>query len=236
MHKFFALLIALLPAAACADGLPQTAYIHVTGHGEVLAVPDILRVSVTLEQTGMDAKAARAEVEGRAAKVLALARSLDVADKDITAPSVTVYPQYEWHQSTGSSGGKQVMVGYHVTRAIALTLRDVSRYGDLVDGLFAAGVTRLDSVVPDTSKREALQRQAQAQAVADARSKAENLADAADVPLGGLFSLSDVSESRAPRPLMMATAARGASDNSPEFLNGEIEIDADVDAYYLIAK
>lgn len=234
MYKLFTLLIAFLPAAAFADGLPQTAYIHVSGHGEVHVVPDILHVSLTLEQTSMDAKAARAQVEDRAAKVLVVARELGLADKDIAAPSVTVYPQYEWHQSTGSDG-KQVMVGYHVTRSIALTLRDVSRYGDLVDGLFDAGVTRLDSVVSDTSKREALQRQAEGEAVADARSKAENLADAADVPLGGLFSLSDVSESRAPRPLMMA-AARSASDSSSEFLNGEIEVDADVDVYYLIAK
>lgn len=238
MPKLFFLLIALMPAVALADslfgGLPQAPYIHVTGHGEVHVAPDMLRGSLSLEKTSMDPKAARADVEERAAKVLALAMKLGIADKDIVAPSVTVNPQYEWHQAPNSEG-KQVLTGYRVTRAIQLTLRDVSRYGELVDGLFAAGVTRLDSVDPDSSKRPALQVQAEAAAVADARSKAEALADAADVPLGGMFSLSDESAPRMPRPLMMA-AARSASGSTPEYLNGEIEIDADVDVYYLIAK
>lgn len=238
MSKLILFLVAFIPVAVLADGLPQAPYIHVTGHGEVHAVPDILRVSLTLEKTSLDAKAARADVEERAAKVLAVAAKLGIADKDIAAPSVTVYPDYQWQQSSISSSGqgKQVLTGYHVTRAISLTLRDVSRYGELADGLFAAGVTRLDSVDPDSSKRQELQRQAMTAAVADARNKAETLADAADVPLGGLYSLMDVSADRGPHPVAMITAARMSPEPNPQFLNGEIEIDADVDVYYLIAK
>src|SRR5579871_3082575 len=237
MSKLVLFLVAFIPVAVLADGLPQAPYIHVTGHGEVHAVPDILRVSLTLEKTSLDAKAARADVEERAAKVLAVAAKLGIADEDIVAPSVTVYPDYQWQQSSISSSGqgKQVLTGYHVTRAVTLTLRDVSRYGELADGLFAAGVTRLDSVDPDSSKRVDLQRQAEAAAVADARSKAESLADAADVPLGSMFSLSDAGTPRTPRGVLMAALAPESSKPA-QFLNGEIEIDADVDVYYLIAK
>lgn len=223
------------PFAVSADGLPTSPYIQVSGHGEVRVAPDMLVVSMTLEKTGMDAKAARADVEGRAAKVIATARKLGLADKDIKAPAVTVEPQYEWHNAPDGSG-KQVLTGQHVTRSITLTLRDVSRYGDLADGLFAAGVTRLDGVAPDTSERDKLQQQALGLAVGAAHAKAEALAGSAGVSLGAVYSISEDGGVRAPRPMMMAAMSRASSEAAPEYLNGEIEIDADVQVYYLMGK
>ncbi|HEV2321829.1 MAG TPA: SIMPL domain-containing protein [Gammaproteobacteria bacterium] len=232
MLRSLVLFALCLPVLVLADGLPSSPYIEVNGHGELHVAPDLAYVNLTLEKTSMDAKAARADVEARAAKVIALARQLGIADKDIKAPAITVYPQYDWHQ-TSSGDGKQVLVGQHVTRSISLTLRDLSRYGALADGLFAAGVTRLDDVVPDRSDRDQLQQQALAQAVRDAHGKAEALAAAASVALGAVYRISEQEGSRGPRPMMMA-AARGAGNQEPEFLSGEIEIDADVAAYYLI--
>lgn len=233
MLKPLLLLSLLVPAGAFADGLPSSPYVEVSGHGEVRVAPDLAYVSLTVEKTGLDAKAARANVEARAAKVIALARRLGIADKDIQAPAVTVDPQYEWRQVQGGEG-KQVLVGQHVTRAITLTLRNLSRYGELADGLFAAGVTRLDNVEPDRSDRNILQQQALAQAVRDAHAKAEALADAAGVALGAVYRISEQSADRGPRPLMMAAARMGGGNAQPEFPSGEIEIDADVEAYYLL--
>ncbi|HEV7165861.1 MAG TPA: SIMPL domain-containing protein [Gammaproteobacteria bacterium] len=238
MPKLIILLLFLIlfsPFAVSADGLPQSPYIQVSGHGEVHAAPDMLIVSMTLEKTGMDAKAARADVEGRAAKVIALARKLGLADKDIRAPAVTVEPQYEWHNSSGGDG-KQVLVGQHVSRGITLTLRDIARYGDLADGLFAAGVTRLDGVLPDTGERDKLQQEALGLAVGAAHTKALALAAAAGVSLGAAYSIAENGESRGPRPMFMAGASRASAEAAPEYLNGEIEIDADVQVYYLMGR
>jgi uncharacterized protein len=234
MYRVLPALLLLVSPALFADGLPTSPYIQVSGHGEQHVAPDLFRVSLTLEKTSMDANAARADVEARAAKVLALAHKLGLADKDIQAPAVTVEPQYEWRSAPGGDG-KQVLVGQHVQRAMTLTLRDVSRYGALVDGLFAAGVTRLDGVVPDTSERDALQQRAMVAAVQDAHAKAEALAEGAGVALGPVFSVAEQAGMRGPRPLMMGAMSR---DNAapPEYLNGQIEIDADVQVYYLIGK
>ena len=234
MYKLLPALLLLVSPALFADGLPGSPWIQVSGHGEEHVAPDILRVSLTLEKTSMDAVTARADVEARAAKVLALARKLGLADKDIRAPAVTVEPQYEWRSAPGGDG-KQVLVGQRVQRSMTLTLRDVSRYGTLVDGLFADGVTRLDGVEPDSSERDALQQQALAAAVQDAHAKAVALAQGAGVSLGPVYSVSEQAGSRGPRPLMMAAMSRGNAAQ-PEYLNGEIEIDADVQVYYLIGK
>src|SRR6185503_1433999 len=95
MLRSLALLLCLMPVAALADGPPRDPYIQVGGHGELQVAPDMAYLSLSLDKTATDAKAARADVEGRAAKVIALARKLGIADKDIEAPAVTVYPEYQ---------------------------------------------------------------------------------------------------------------------------------------------
>lgn len=237
LYGLLATLIALAASATAADGLPTSPFIQVNGHAQLEVAPDMAYVSLTLEKTDLDAKAARADVEGRTAKVIALARKLGIADKDIDAPSVSVFPQYGWVvESSVASKRSYKLIGHHVTRGVTLTLRDLSRYGELVDGLFDAGVTDLGNVVMDRSDRDALQQKARTQAVADAHDKATGLAKSAGVNLGAVYSISDQGGGGGPRPVMMAAMARDSSGATPEYLNGKIEISADVQVYYLIGK
>lgn len=232
--KALAILSLLLPLAAAADGVPASPYIQVNGHGELQVAPDMAYLSLTLEKSDKDVKLARDDVEARAAKVIALARKLGLADADIDAPAVTVMPEYQWLRDSPNSSNTRKLVGQHVTRAITLTLRDLGRYGELVDGLFDAGVTDLGNVTLDRSDRRALEQKASALAMQDAQDKAAGLAKSAGVTLGALFSITAQGGSFEPRP-MMAAAAR-APGPAPEYLNGKIEISADVLVYYLIGK
>ena len=235
-------LLALLAlcGSAAADGLPDAPYIQVNGHGSLQLEPDILYVDLTLEKSAPDAKAARADVEARTVKVIAAARKLGLADKDIEARAISVYPEYGRVKGPLSSSpdGQEPLkvVAQHVTREVTLSLRDLGRYGELVDALFAVGVTRLDQVTPDRSDRATQQRKALALAVQDAHDKAASLAQGAGVNLGAVFSIAEQGGNYGPRPMMMARAEASASAGSPEYLPGLIEIDADVSVYYLIAK
>jgi uncharacterized protein YggE len=226
--------VSLLAVSASADGLPTAPYIQVSGRGELQVAPDMAYVSLTVEQTAMDAKSARADVEARTAKVIALARRLGIADKDIDAPSVTVQPQYQWVKN--DSGGSRKLVGQHVSRSVTLTLRDLSRYGDLVDGLFQAGVTDLGNVQTDRSDRHALEQKARALAVADARDRAAGLAQSAGVNLGSVYSIAEQGGGFTPQPMRMYAASIAAAAPAPEYLNGKIQINADVTVFYLIDK
>lgn len=228
------LAFAVAPFAAGADGLPKDPYIQVSGHGELHLKPDVLHVSLTVEKMDPDLKTARADVESRASKVIEAARKLGIADKDIDAAAIYIYPEYEWQK-----GGGQRLVGQHVTRNLYLTLRELDRYGALVDELMSAGVTRLDNVSPDLSDREAETQKALDQAVLEAHDKAAGLAKTAGVTLGAVYSIAEQGATFAPRPMAMAGAMRAATASSasePEYLPGEVEIDADVTVYYLITR
>ena len=231
-----------IPALAVADGLPTAPYIQVSGHGELQLAPDMAYVSLSVEKTALDAKAARDDVEARAAKVIAVARGLKIVDKDIDAPSVTVYPEYTWvteNPTMGSGGSRRVrkLTGHHVTRVITLTLRDLAHYGELVDGLFDAGVSDLGNVSMDRSDRAAQQQKARALAVEDAHARAAGLAESAGVNLGSVYSITEQGGSFGPRPMRMAAlASADAAPAAPEYLDGKIEISADVTVFYSINK
>ncbi|HEY3646144.1 MAG TPA: SIMPL domain-containing protein [Gammaproteobacteria bacterium] len=223
----------LTPVLAAADGLPSAPYIQVNGHGELQVVPDIAHLTLTLEKVDQDATKARADVEGRATKALDAIRKAGVADRDIDAPSVSVYPEYVCDSTTISSS-KDCTHTQHVRRSIDLTLRDLSRYGELVDALFKAGVTDLGDVELGRSDRRALEQKARALAVADAHDQAAGLAQSAGVNLGPVYSVAEHGGGLSPRPMMAMAAAK--SNASPEYLNGKIEISADVTVFYLIKK
>jgi hypothetical protein len=236
---WFAALLLWAPLAAVSDGLPSSPYIQVSGRGSLEVVPDMATLSLSIEKIAPDAATARTDVEAHTAKVLDAARKIGIADKDIEAPSVSVYPVYGCESSGLSSVSGNCarrVTGQHVSRTVTLTLRDLSRYGELADGLFKAGVTDLGNMDMDRSDRRALQQRARALAVADAHDKAAGLAQSAGVTLGAVYSIAEQGNDFGPRPMMARASLGGSAATSPEFLNGKIEISADITVFYLINK
>ncbi|MBU6422062.1 MAG: SIMPL domain-containing protein [Gammaproteobacteria bacterium] len=219
------LLLALLPFAALAGALPATPYVQVSGHGSVTVVPDLARVTVSVAKTEKDLALARNDVEQRAAAVIAAARKLGITEHDINAASISIWPEYQWQNNS------QVFAGQHVNRNIVITLRDLSRYADLVASLIKAGVTTFDTVL-DRSDVAALRRQALAQAVEDAHARALALAQAAQVKLGAVYSITENNGFARPQPMMMA--AKMSPADGAQYQPGAMEINADVSVVYLL--
>ncbi|HEY1772087.1 MAG TPA: SIMPL domain-containing protein [Gammaproteobacteria bacterium] len=232
----FASLLLLAPLASSADGLPDQAYISVSGRGELNVAPDIAYISITLEKIAPDAKAARADVEARTAKVLAAARKVGIADKDIDAPSISIQPAYGWDRKQPEGTSVQKLVGQQVTRTVTLTLRELDKYGELADGLVQSGVSSAYSIGFDRSDRAALEQKARALAVADAHGRAAGLAQSAGVNLGAVYSITEQDGGFAPRPMRAMALEAASGPSAPEYLSGKIEISAEVSVLYLIGK
>lgn len=227
--KNLLLLLMLLPAAAFAAALPAAPYVQVSGRGTLRVVPDIAHVSVTVEKTDRSLAAARAAVEHRAAAIIEAARRLGVAEHDIRAASLSIWPEYQWQNNT------QVFVGQHVSRGIEITLRDLARYPDLVAALVKAGVDSATSARLDHSDMPRLRREALVKAVEDAHARAAALVKAAGAALGPVYSISESGPSPVPRPLV-TMAARAASAAPPVYESGTIEVDAEVHVVYLLKQ
>lgn len=224
-HLVLVLVFLLLPLAVFADALPSAPYVQVTGHGSLTVVPDMARVTVTVAQTDKDLTLARNDVESRATAVIASARQLGVAERDISAASISIWPEYQWQTNS------QIFIGHHVSRRIEITLRDLSRYIELIGALVKSGVTTFDTAL-DHSDLTDLRRQALAKAVEDAHARALALALAADVSLGAVYSITENTGFAVPRPLV--TGARMAPAGGAEYAPGTMEINADINVVYLL--
>ena len=219
-------LMLLIPALALADALPAMPYVQVSGHGTLSIVPDMAHISITIEKTDKDLASARADVERRAAQVIGAAKKLGIAERDIDATNISVWPEYQWQNN------HQIFMGQHVSRRIQITLRDLPQYADLVSALVKAGVNNVGSTTLDRSDMPQLRQQALAKAVDDAHQRAQVLAAAAGVDLGAVYSITENS-GFSPRPLVMAGRAANSSSGA-DYEPGSLDVTADVSIVYLL--
>jgi uncharacterized protein YggE len=230
------------------------ATISFSGHGEVTAVPDIANVYFNISKDAKTAKDAQDGVAVIEKKALDFLKTKNVADKDIQTANASFYPKYEYQNaicpqpaslpSTGNIGngtlycpsGKQVAVGYTASESITVKVRNTDDVGAIMQGLGATGVSDLSGPNFAIDNEDALKIQARKNAIDDAKTKAETLAQDLGVTLGKITSFSDSSGGY---PLMYATSAMmkdsAAVTPAPAVLpKGENTISSDVTITYEI--
>ena len=166
--------------------------IVVGGTGRVAVEPDVadLQLGVSIARPTVDA--ARADAAVAMTSILAAVRSAGVADPDIRTTLVSVQPRYDYRD-----GKPPVLTGYDLSNSVQVTVRDLTRLGDVIDGSLQAGATSMDSLSFRRDDPSEAERAARLAAVAEARSRADVLAEAAGVTIVGV---SDIVEGGGPGP------------------------------------
>jgi uncharacterized protein len=209
-----------LEAHARSDG------IHVTGAGEVRVVPDMAQVALEVRREGNDAAALKTELDRVTAAVIALTRSLRIDAKDVTAAAVTIQPRYR-HRD-----GETVVDGVVAVRSIEVTLRQLDRIGELVNGALERGVNGIRGVTLDASNRAELEDRALDRAIDDAVRVAGRVAERFGVPLGTLVATETSPHTVVP-VAMDAMAVRMAPES---FEPGTLTIRREVRATFAIGQ
>ena len=195
------------PAASDADT------VTVTGVGSVESVPDEANFNFGVESRGRTAQAAIAANATAMEQVVAALRRAGA--RDIATQWVSVYTV------TDENG---VATGYAASNSVSATI-GVQRAGALIDAAAEAGANQISGPGMSSSDADRLYREALADAVADARQRAEVLARAAGRSLGEISSLSEVGSQAIP---YYAEAARDATAASTPIVPGEQETSASV--------
>lgn len=204
------MLLPLLPMAhATAEALPDGPHVQVQGQGEVEAMPDTVIISLDVTRTAPETGEARRQVDRIAADIQAVAERFDVRGDDYRASRIQIQPEYEW------TNGKRHLLGQQVSRQFELTLRDIERYGELIQGLAETEISALRNIRFDFSNRTELYRQAERLAAAAARDQAANLAAAMDARLGRIYSVSASGAAPAPMPRAEMMMMSKAADSAP---------------------
>lgn len=219
---FFAtLLMAALSTTAAAE---TPVGIHVSGRGTLDVAPDMGQVVLHVRREGTRASALKAELDEVVAAVLKLTRTLQIEQRDVTATALSITPRYQRRDN------ESVVEGLVASRQIEITLRDLDRYGDLLNESLALGVNNTDPIRLDSSERATLEDQALELAMADARAEAGKIAAGFEVQLGPVTDVQVGSHSPRPEALRSMAMDSGSSDFSP----GVIRIERFITATFAI--
>ena len=215
---------------------PERRAVSVSGQGEVSAAPDRARLSMAVEETNPDLKAAQAKVNGIVRTYLGQLRSLGVKDEDISTAGLSIRSEYDYSGGSGSTPGGRKFLGYHVTRNIEVVVRELDKIGDYLQRATDAGINNISDPQLESSKAEELQSQALVKAAQDAQAKAKLLADTLGVKLGAVHTVSASSVSpRPPGPqprMMMAAAAAPSGNEEMGFAAGQIQFKSSITAEF----
>ena len=207
----------------------QVQGISVSGTGEASGAPDLALVELGVSAEGKTVKEARDTAATAMNDVLDALKGDDVAEKDVQTRQFRIEPEYEYPDGT------QELIGYRVTNIVEVKVRDLDRVGEVIDDVAKAGgdVAQVQGLSFTIEEPDELRAQARQKAMADARARAESLAELAGVKLGKPIS---VTESTGASPVAFREAApmgQGVEEATP-IEAGELEISVTVDVLFAI--
>ena len=203
--------------------------ISVAGSATVAGSPDVADVRLGVGLTRPTVAEARADSASAMAALLEAVRGAGVEPADLHTSNLTLTPQYRYQQDHDP-----ILTGYQVTNVVTVTVRDLARLGQAVDGALEAGATSLDGLTFRIAEPGPLQAAARQAAVADARARAEILAAAAGVAITGVISISEL-DSGSATPFPVAARFRAASTAAATPIEaGSSEVSINVAVVYSI--
>jgi uncharacterized protein YggE len=216
-------------AAGAAD-VPRS--ITVIGQGRVSLKPDIATINVGAEARSNMVSEAKTEVDDQMAAIKAALQAAGVAEKDIQTSHYAIHYERE-PMSTMSMMSEGPVVesqqGYVVSTMLEVTIRDVDKAGEVLDAVVQAGANQVYGVTFTVSDESTWESQARAEAMADARSRAQELAGLADVELGEVLTVSEVIGS-SPFPALMKESSMGGGGIAP----GELELGTQIQVTFAV--
>ena len=213
------------PAAVAAQtpGGGVVRQITVVGTGEVKAAPDQATVQIGVQTQGEAARDALTENNAKMAALIEQLKQLGVAEKDIQTSNFSISPTY--------NNDGRVVTGYQVNNMASVTIRDVAAAGGLLDKIVSAGANTVWGISFGIGDPKALQSAARDAAIADARTRAEAMATAAQGTVGQVLSISE-NIGQVPQPILMRGGGEAAAADSVPVATGEQAVTAQVQITY----
>jgi uncharacterized protein YggE len=194
--RWIVLLALLLLVASAISGIAQPPFgrsaatadktITVTGTGVVTSVPDRATFTFTVETRAKTATSVLAQNNDAATAVIAAVKGTGVPAASIQTSQVSLMPQLSQDGTT--------VIGYVASNTVSVKT-DIGKSGKLVDAAVNAGATGFGGPMLSRSDEDDLYRDALKKAVDDAKTKAQALAEAAGLKLGGVQSVTEGSSS-----------------------------------------
>ncbi len=207
---------------------PEMGTIVVGGTGRVAVEPDLAELRLGVSMTRPTVTAARTEAAATMDAILGAVTRSGVERRDVRTTMLSVQPRYDYRD-----GQAPKLTGYELVNIVEVTVRDLARLGDVVDGTLGAGATSMDGLSFRLADPAPAEREARIRAMTVARSRADVLAEAAGLTILGVADVVEGDVMRPPTPYMKAHRMMvSESDGATPVEGGSMEVTVGVTVTY----
>ena len=231
------------PSAPPAYGSDGNSGIWVSGQGTISVAPDLAMLDFGVETRAANVSEANNQASIAMDAVIKALKARGVKDEDIQTSRFSIYPRYDYieEEKDGIRSSREVLVGYRVRNSGTVKLRDLDAVGKVIDEVVTAGGdnVRINGISFTLEDPKPKMSELREMAVADAKAKAEHLAELSEVSVGRLIYISEGAASPSVRSsfresfgLDLAYAAPAAA--APSISGGEVTLSLSVQAGFAI--
>jgi uncharacterized protein YggE len=205
--------------------------IAIDGTGKVSTKPDVAVVDLGVTTDSQSVKDGQTQNTQKMNAITSAVKSMGVEDKDIQTANYNISPRYDY------SNGKQSIIGYTVSQEVTVKVRNLDSVGDILAKAGDLGANQVNGVNFTIDDPTSLQAQARDKALADARTKAEEVANQLGLTIVKVVTFTE-SSGTPPRPIpyIMNAMASGAdsADKSmaPSVQSGSLDVSSNVSVTY----
>ena len=175
-----AVLLLLTASLALAD-----TRITVTGTGETQVRADTAVVSLGVNARDKEVLAAQQKVNEIIAAIRKTLTEQGIPEDCINTDYMNIYAIYDYE------GDQEQVQAYNASSNLAIKVTDMENVGLVIDSAFAAGANTLNGISFSASDTSAAEAESLKKAVADAKAKAEVLAEAAGLKVTGTETITE---------------------------------------------
>lgn len=235
MKKFLFIISGMLlfASSALAQNNVEPPLITVTGQAEVRVPPDEVLFTLEVENVDRDMLIANKKTDDSVKQILTIARKHNIQPEDVQTSQISVQPKYNTDDlpDEGRNKVKRVLIGYEVSKTVAIRLRDISRFDELLADVLKAGITRLSNLQFLDSQVRKHRDEARRLAIRAAQEKATLLAREIGQTIGPAYSIEETSPNYGFGNLTQnatTTISGGLSDRESATAPGSISVTAQI--------
>ena len=223
------------------SGVTATNTISVSGTGDVFAVPDRATFTVTVHEEAKTVADAQDSATKKASAIIEYLKGAGVDEKDIKTTNYSVNPKYEYSQAVCQPGycppGRQTLTGFEVYQTVEVKVKDTKKAGDLLTGVGSKGASEVSGLSFTIEDEDSLKAQARDKAIAQAKGKADALAQQLGVQVVRVVGFSEDSGGGPiyyAKTMAADSMGIGGAAPAPEIPTGQNKITSNVTITYEI--
>lgn len=211
-----------IPTFAEELGIDQRSTITVQGQGQSSAIPDTVYITVGVDTRDMQADRALQLNSASMTKLFDNLKLHQIPEKNVQTVNFNISPEYSNNRRDQRT---PEIIGYRVSNQVRVKVAKIEVLGIVLDVLVRDGANSVYGIQFDVDDPQAAEDEARKAAVADARRRAEVLAQAAGARVGKPLQISEMPVGGGPSPVMRSMAM--AAEAVP-IARGEQQISANV--------